>query len=106
MLDVYVLHFFLSYDEAGNKTETITRYEIRECTDDDFQTEFQKGYWDWVDYSEYCFDDPNNTLSLLGLRKNMMAKENLSFFKIIIERCNDENGRKSTVECSDELLIE
>ena len=52
MLDIYVLHFLLEYDEAGSKTETVTRYEVRECTDEDFQTDFEKDYWDWVDYPE------------------------------------------------------
>jgi len=106
MIDVYVLHFLLEYDEAGNKTTTITRYETRECTDADFLSEYEKNYWEWVDYPEYCFDDPNNTLSILGIRKNMMNRVDTSYFKIILERCNDENGRKSTVQCSDELVID
>ena len=106
MIDVYIKHFLLEYDEAGNKTETVTRYEVRECTEDDFKTDFEKGYWDWVDYAEYCIDDPKKTLSLLGIRKNMMNKKDTSYFKIIIDRCNSENGRKSPVYCSDELAID
>ncbi len=108
MIDVYIKHFLLEYDEAGNKTETVTRYEVRPCIEEDFQeTDYEKQYWDWLDHTEYCIDDdPKNPLSLLGIRKNMMRKKPLSFFKIVLDRCNDENGRKSTVPCADELAID
>ena len=76
MIDVYVKHFLLTYDEDGKETRTVTRYETRPCRADDFKTEYEKNYWDWVSYPEYCIDDNNgthnDTLSILGIRKNMM----------------------------------
>jgi hypothetical protein len=44
MIDVYVHHVLLTYDEAGKKTTTVTRYEVRECREDDFQTDYEKDY--------------------------------------------------------------
>ena len=74
MIDVYIKHVLLEYDEDGEEKKTVTRYEVRQCTDDDFETDYEKNYWDWVTYPEYCIDDPNKSLSLLGIRKNMMTK--------------------------------
>jgi hypothetical protein len=80
MLDIYVNHFLLEYDEAGEETKTKTRYEVRECKDEDFKTPYEKSYRKWVTYPEYCIDDPDRTLSLLGIRRNMMIGEDTSYF--------------------------
>ena len=36
MVDVYVNHYFYTYNEKGERSAKITRYEVVRCTEKDF----------------------------------------------------------------------
>ena len=36
----------------------------------------------------YCIDNPNKTLSTIGLEDNDSVKKPFSYFNVVVERCN------------------
>lgn len=45
-LDVYIDHHLFEYDQEGNRTKTETRYDIRNCSESDFNnTKYERNYW-------------------------------------------------------------
>ncbi len=66
-VDVHITHRLLEIDQDGNSTITDTRFDIRKCTDSDFNnSDFERNFWDGIKdyYPVSCIEDPNNSLSL------------------------------------------
>ena len=67
-IDVFIDHELYEYDQEGNLTVTNTRYNVKKCNSSDYNTEYERNYWEVTKdkYHVYCLDDPNNSLSLYG----------------------------------------
>jgi hypothetical protein len=58
-IDLYVNHYHVEYDpETGAESKNITRFEITECTSEDFsRNDYERKYWNsTAETIKYCID--------------------------------------------------
>ena len=102
---MYIAHRLLEINQDGNKTVTDTRYDMRKCTDSDFNnSDYERNFWESSKdyYSINCIDDPNNSLSLRGPgsfddldRNKIVSKMNVK-----IKICQNSSTKAENETCS------
>ena len=108
-IDRSMIHVYIqAYEMApGFKLTKGQRYELRPCKESDFlKDDFEREVWEIMKYtSQYCIDDPEETISLKGNFQEVFKGNVISYFTLKVETCNEVSRIEGDPACSSEAQI-